>query len=73
MPPTKLNSNGCEDDGTGRSGIHVWRRDGSIDDPPEKLEETRAWMIESLLKFKAVFEPRLEKILSEISGDGRGE
>ena len=53
-----------QDDGTNRSGVHI-RRDGSIDDPPEKLEETKAWMIENLIKFKAVFEPRLEKILSE--------
>ena len=55
-------------DGTGYYGVHM-RRDGSIDDPPEKLEETRAWMIENLIKFKAVFEPSLEKILS----DDRGE
>ena len=60
------------DDGTNRSGVHVWRN-CSIEDPPEKLEETRAWMVENLIKFKAVFEPRLERILSEISGDDRGE
>ena len=54
------------------SGVHV-RTDCSIDDQPEKLEETRAWMIENLLKFKAVFEPRLEKILSEIPGNDGGE
>ena len=59
-------------DGTGYSGIHI-RTDCSIDDSPEKLEETRAWMIEYLIKFKAVFEPRLERILSEIPGDDRGE
>ncbi len=59
-----------QDDGTNRSGVHM-RTDCSIDDPPEKLEETRTWMIEFLLKFKAVFEPRLEKILSEIPGDDR--
>ena len=61
-----------QDDGTGRSGVHI-RRDGSIDDPPEKLEQTRAWMIENLIKFKAVFEPRLKNILSEIPDDDRGE
>ena len=59
------------DDGTGYSGVHI-RTDCSVEDPPEKLEETRAWMIENLLRFKAVFEPRLEKILSEIPGDDRG-
>ena len=58
------------DDGTGRSGVHI-RRDGSIEDPPVKLEETRAWMVEFLLKFREIFEPRLEKILNEIQGDDR--
>ena len=58
------------DDGTNRSGVHMWT-DCSIDDPPAKLEETRAWMIEFLLKFRAVLEPRLEKILSEIPGGDR--
>ena len=57
-------------DGTGYSGVHV-RTDCSIDDPPEKLEETRAWMIERLIQFRAVFEPRLEKILDEIADDER--
>ncbi len=58
------------DDGTGRSGVHI-RKDGSIEDPPEKLEETRAWMVEFLLKFREIFEPRLEKILNEIQDDDR--
>ena len=35
----------------------------SIDDPPDKLEETRAWMLDLLPKLKEVFEPRLEKLL----------
>ena len=48
------------------SSINV-RRDSSIDDPPEKLEETRAWMLEMLPKFKEVFDPRLEKILRDLS------
>ncbi|MXY44639.1 MAG: DUF4268 domain-containing protein [Dehalococcoidia bacterium] len=47
------------------SSISV-RRGGSIDDPPEKLEETRAWMLDLLLKFKEVFGPRLERILKEL-------
>ena len=58
------------DDGTGRSGVHVLS-DCSIDDPPEKLEETRAWMVGFLLKFREIFEPRLEKILSEIQRNDR--
>ena len=39
------------------------RKDGSIDDPPDKLKETRAWMLDLLPKLKEVFEPRLEKLL----------
>ena len=39
------------------------RRDGSIDDPPEKLEETRAWMIDLLPKLKEVFDQRLAHVL----------
>ena len=44
------------------SAISV-RRDGAVSDPPAKLEETRAWMLDLLPKFKAVFDPRLKKIL----------
>ena len=47
------------------SSINV-RRDGSIDNPPEKLEETRAWMLDLLPKFQEVFDPRVEKILADI-------
>ena len=39
------------------------RRDGSIDDPPEKLEEIRNWMVASLHEFKQVFDPHLKAIL----------
>ena len=48
------------------------RKTASIDDPPEKLEETRAWMQEHLPKLKAVFDPRLEKILSELPAEDAG-
>lgn len=41
-------------------------RDASIDDPPEKLEETRAWMLDLLPKFKEVFEERVHNLLSEL-------
>ena len=44
------------------SGISI-RRDGSIDDPQEKLEEIRAWMLDLLPKLKEVFDPRVAKIL----------
>ena len=42
------------------------RKEGSIDDPPQKLSETRVWMLETLPKFRDVFNPRLEKILAEL-------
>ena len=35
------------------------RKDGSIEDSPEQLEETKAWMINLLPKLKAVFDPAL--------------
>ena len=44
------------------STINV-RRVGSIDDPPEKLEEARAWMMGLLPKFKEVFDRRVDDIL----------
>ena len=42
------------------------RKDGSIKDPPQKLNEIRAWMLETLPKFRDVFNPRLKKILAEL-------
>ena len=39
------------------------RKDGSVSDLPDELEETRAWMLDLLPKFKAVFDPRLKEIL----------
>ncbi len=46
------------------SSISV-RRDGSIDDPPEKLKQTRRWMLDLLPKFQKVFDPRVENILAD--------
>ena len=48
------------------------RRDGCIDDPLEKLEETRAWMLKMLPLFKKVFDPRVESILTKLQGNGDG-
>ena len=42
------------------------RRDGSIDDPPEKLAATREWMLEYLPRLKEVMDPRLEAIMAEL-------
>ena len=46
------------------SSINV-RKDGSIDDPAVKLEETRAWMLDLLPKLKNVFDPRIAELLSD--------
>ena len=46
----------------GFSCVNVWR-DGSIDDPPEKLDEIRDWMLDLLPKFRQVFEPILADVL----------
>lgn len=37
-------------------------RDGTIDDDEETLEEIRTWMVDRLLKFREVFEPRLAEL-----------
>ena len=42
------------------------RRDGSIHDPPEELEELRRWMLTHLQALKAVFDPRIEEILDRL-------
>lgn len=36
-----------------------------INDPPEKLNQIREWILEHLLKLKQVFDPRLEEILGQ--------
>ena len=41
------------------------RKDSSIDDQPEKLEEIRAWMLDQLPKLKDVLDPHLERVLKE--------
>ena len=46
------------------------RRDGSMDDPQEKLEEIRAWMLEYLPKLKEVLDPHLERVLKELQPEG---
>ena len=46
------------------SSINI-RMDGSINDPADKLEKTRAWMLDLLPKLKEEFEPRVAKILAD--------
>lgn len=48
------------------------RRNGSINDSPEILGEIEEWMLDLLPKFKETLDPRLAKILSELSmGSGQ--
>lgn len=47
------------------SSINV-RMDGAIDDPPEKQDEIRAWMLDLLPKFKEVFDSRVEDLLNSV-------
>ena len=44
-------------------------RDGAIDDPPERLEEIRDWMLEHLFKLKEVLDPHLEQVLKGLRSD----
>ena len=41
-------------------------RDASIDDSPEKLEETRTWMLDLLPRLKDVFEERVRRLLTKL-------
>ena len=46
------------------------RKDGcSIDDHPEKLDETREWMAEYLPKLKEVMEDRLRRVLADLESE----
>ena len=42
------------------------RRDGSLSDPAERLDETRRWMFDLLFKFKETFDLRVEEILGRL-------
>lgn len=42
------------------------RRDGAIHDPPDRLAETRMWMLDALPRLRAVLDPRLATILDEL-------
>lgn len=51
-------------DGYAFCSINI-KTDGAIDDPPEKLEQLRAWMLDLLPKFKEVFDPRVKDLLDQ--------
>ena len=44
-------------------------RSGSLDDSEEKLDEVRAWMIDHVQRFRPVFRPYLEDVLSRLEED----
>lgn len=57
-----------------RYGNYAWARvridtPGSLDDPPEKVEEDQSWVVERLPKFMAVLTPRLERVVGELQAE----
>ena len=42
---------------------------GSIDDSPEKHDQIREWMLDSVINLKRAIQPRLEKVMAEIGPD----
>ena len=52
----------------------IWvTRPASINDPPEKLAEIRAWLAQTIIQFGQTFKPRVEKILAEMEKETAGE
>ena len=49
----------------GKLQIILRGKEASIDDPPEKLNKIRGWLLEYLLKLRQVFQPRLKEIVSQ--------
>ena len=45
------------------------RRVGAIHDPPDRLTETRAWMLDMLPRLRAVFDPRLAVVVGRLRAD----
>ena len=54
---------------TGAKSTGVYRK-ASLNDSEEDLDEIRRWMFEYLLKFKKVFNPRLEPIIAKMDNGG---
>ena len=51
----------------GRIAGRVMRiREASIDDPPDRIEETLEWCLEGLAGFQRVLEPRLREIIDDL-------
>ena len=48
-----------DDNKTSRVGIH---RRGSIDAPPQELDEIRSWMFDNVVRFKQIFPPYLREV-----------
>ena len=55
---------------TSHGSLGVYRK-ATLYDSEEELEDIRQWMLDYLLKFKKVFNPRMEKIIAELeNADG---
>lgn len=44
-------------------------RSGSLDDSEEELDEIRSWMIDHVQRFRPVFRPYLEDVMSRVEGE----
>ena len=55
-----------DDSKSSRIGVS---RSGSLDDSEEELDEIRSWMIDHVQKFRPVFRPYLEDVLSRMEVD----
>ena len=52
-----------------QSAVVMVRRDISITDPPERLEEVRGWILDKLEGFQRVLAPRLGEILEDLDSE----
>ena len=56
----------------GRSqGIQVFGT-GSLDDPPERQNEVRKWMLNTVVALKSVLDPHLQEIVDELDAEEAG-
>ena len=55
---------------TAAGNIGVWRA-GSLNDSEEELRKIRKWMLEYLIKFRKVFNPRMQRIIAELENSDK--
>ncbi len=45
---------------------------GSLDDPPERQDEVRKWMLDTVVVLKSVLDPHLQEIVAELDAEEAG-